>query len=442
MKFKISGADIFFIIIFIIVLLGLYARAAEMGSGSGSDYPATLDRDSTIETINDYAREDVPNDSNAAIVAVQVELGSNPAGSFNDVVERLDALGVSSSVISATYLTNSSATANYVQYTLFYASMMAIEANYATTLSSFNTVDANFNQMLTSFTAVMDIVMSSFNTVDINFNQMLTSFTTITNVVMSSMNLVDIAFDNVQSSFNLVDIAFDNVQSSFNLTDIAFDNVQSSFNAVDTNFINMMSSFNAIDTNFDQMLSSFTTITDVVMSSFNKVNDMTDVLGVIEGGDGGSAGDVWTKFASSGSWAEATGIGGGYPANELISFFIPGDAYVTDGIAYYGPIQYQITIASAMATITGDGTTAEGGEGIGFDIMTQSVTTDPTPAFTSILNSTYTFRLTVTSTWTSTTDFGDTSLDAGDVLRLDIKGIGTTRAGGDPILVTIFGTQE
>jgi len=61
----------------------------EMGSGNGSSYPATLDTDYTIEFSTDYAREQVPNDSNAAIVKIENELGVNAKGIYLNVGTRL-----------------------------------------------------------------------------------------------------------------------------------------------------------------------------------------------------------------------------------------------------------------------------------------------------------------------------------------------------------------
>jgi len=59
---------------------------AELGSGGGSDYPSTLDTDTIKETDNStLARADVPNDLAAAIVAIENELGTDPAGSKADV---------------------------------------------------------------------------------------------------------------------------------------------------------------------------------------------------------------------------------------------------------------------------------------------------------------------------------------------------------------------
>lgn len=58
---------------------------AELGSGNGSDYPSSLDTDNTKESTSTLARSDVPNDSNAAIIAIETELGVDPAGTKNDV---------------------------------------------------------------------------------------------------------------------------------------------------------------------------------------------------------------------------------------------------------------------------------------------------------------------------------------------------------------------
>jgi len=63
---------------------------AELGSGSGTGYPAALDANNLLE-VNSPAldktliRADVPNDVNAAVVAVETELGTDPAGSLTDV---------------------------------------------------------------------------------------------------------------------------------------------------------------------------------------------------------------------------------------------------------------------------------------------------------------------------------------------------------------------
>ena len=69
---------------------------SELGSGSGSSYPGSLDTDSTLE-INSpnagktKARAEVPNDLAAAIIAVQTELGTDPAGTATNVKTFLQA---------------------------------------------------------------------------------------------------------------------------------------------------------------------------------------------------------------------------------------------------------------------------------------------------------------------------------------------------------------
>ena len=63
---------------------------SELGSGSGSSYPGSLDTDDILEVNRPNAgmtkaRAEVPNDLAAAIIAVETELGTNPAGSLTDV---------------------------------------------------------------------------------------------------------------------------------------------------------------------------------------------------------------------------------------------------------------------------------------------------------------------------------------------------------------------
>ena len=63
---------------------------AELGAGSGSSYPTSLHTNSVVEvdspaTGKTKVRANVPNDLAAAIVAVQTELGTDPAGAKADV---------------------------------------------------------------------------------------------------------------------------------------------------------------------------------------------------------------------------------------------------------------------------------------------------------------------------------------------------------------------
>jgi hypothetical protein len=125
---------------------------------------------------------------------------------------------------------------------------------------------------------------------------------------------------------------------------------------------------------------------------------------------------------------------------ELITFFVPGDAYVTTGIAYFGPLGYGVTIASAMATVTADGTYPRGTGNLNFDIRMSSGIAQST--FESIFNSTYSLQMSSGTCWAETTDFREDSLKSNYVLRLDIGEVCGTDPGGDPICVSIWGTQD
>jgi hypothetical protein len=58
---------------------------SELGSGGGSSYPSTLDTDNTQESSSTTARSDIPNDLAEAIVKIENELGTDPAGTLTDV---------------------------------------------------------------------------------------------------------------------------------------------------------------------------------------------------------------------------------------------------------------------------------------------------------------------------------------------------------------------
>jgi hypothetical protein len=63
---------------------------SELGSGNGTSYPGALDTDNILEVDSPNAsktkaRADVPNDMGAAIIALETELGTNPAGTVTDV---------------------------------------------------------------------------------------------------------------------------------------------------------------------------------------------------------------------------------------------------------------------------------------------------------------------------------------------------------------------
>ena len=86
-------------ILFLIAILFLFSGIAlgyELGAGSGTSYPAVIDTDTSVEV--DYpspdattARAAVPNDTNAAVIAIETELGINPSGAYDTVRARLDA---------------------------------------------------------------------------------------------------------------------------------------------------------------------------------------------------------------------------------------------------------------------------------------------------------------------------------------------------------------
>ncbi len=68
----------------------------ELGSGSGTSYPSAVDTDTMKEANQGEAspttvRAAVINDANAAIVAIETELGISPKGTYADVKTRLDA---------------------------------------------------------------------------------------------------------------------------------------------------------------------------------------------------------------------------------------------------------------------------------------------------------------------------------------------------------------
>lgn len=68
---------------------------SEIGSGSGSSYPGALDTNATVETNapnpgKTKAKAEIVNDLAACILAIETELGVDPAGSKATVVARLD----------------------------------------------------------------------------------------------------------------------------------------------------------------------------------------------------------------------------------------------------------------------------------------------------------------------------------------------------------------
>jgi hypothetical protein len=66
----------------------------EIGSGGGSSYPTALDTNNTPEVNSPNAgktkaRAEVPNDLASAVVAIETELGTDPAGTLTDVTTYL-----------------------------------------------------------------------------------------------------------------------------------------------------------------------------------------------------------------------------------------------------------------------------------------------------------------------------------------------------------------
>ena len=63
---------------------------AEIGTGAGSSYPSALDTNNTLEYDKESSektlvRADVVNDMASAIVNIEAELGTDPAGTKADV---------------------------------------------------------------------------------------------------------------------------------------------------------------------------------------------------------------------------------------------------------------------------------------------------------------------------------------------------------------------
>ena len=117
---------------------------AEIGAGSGSGYPGALDTNSTLEVDGStLARADVPNDIAAAVVAIETELGTDPAGTKTDVKTFLQV----SHQTDGTHWRRSAKTDNYTvttsdNMTLFEASTSG--GNITFTLPSLSSATDNF----------------------------------------------------------------------------------------------------------------------------------------------------------------------------------------------------------------------------------------------------------------------------------------------------------
>lgn len=62
---------------------------ANIGGGGGTGYPSAIDTQNPPESGTTLARADVPNDLAAAVIAIETELGTNPAGTEENVKEFL-----------------------------------------------------------------------------------------------------------------------------------------------------------------------------------------------------------------------------------------------------------------------------------------------------------------------------------------------------------------
>ena len=74
---------------------------AELGAGGGSGYPAALDTDATPESGITIARSNVPNDLADAIINIQTELGTDPAGDAATVDNRISIRSCARAYLSA-----------------------------------------------------------------------------------------------------------------------------------------------------------------------------------------------------------------------------------------------------------------------------------------------------------------------------------------------------
>jgi hypothetical protein len=89
---------------------------SELGSGSGTSYPAAIDVDNSVEADGTTtARADVVNDLAAAIIGVQGELGTNPAGSLTDVKTFLQTQHAADGAHSAVTATTLSLSSSFTQ---------------------------------------------------------------------------------------------------------------------------------------------------------------------------------------------------------------------------------------------------------------------------------------------------------------------------------------
>lgn len=137
----------------------------------------------------------------------------------------------------------------------------------------------------------------------------------------------------------------------------------------------------------------------------------------------------------------ATACAGGTIYKD-VPFFAPGDAYVTNGIDYRAPLGYDMSITTVVVSVSNDGTMPSGSD-LNFDIKISTGGSEQNTFYT-IFNTTYSLRITSGSCWgqATTSDLAVTELKQNYIIRLDITQIGSTNPGGDPILGSIWGTQD
>lgn len=158
---------------------------SEIGSGSGSSYPTTLDTDTTVEVNSPSAsktkaRAEVANDLGACIVAIETELGTDPAGTKADVKTFLQTQhgadgthgAITVSTISATgQITSTLATGTaplVVASTTEVANLKAATATLATTATNMamtGEASAENAGLITTTAAGVEVVALNLNNV-------------------------------------------------------------------------------------------------------------------------------------------------------------------------------------------------------------------------------------------------------------------------------------
>ena len=123
----------------------------------------------------------------------------------------------------------------------------------------------------------------------------------------------------------------------------------------------------------------------------------------------------------------------------VVSFYVPGDAFITTGIAYCPEMPFACTITTITATVGKDGT-APTGSALIFDVNI-STGYGANAYYTVLTNTTTGLDIPATGTRTGTSALAVTAVNKGDSFRLDIDAVGSTLPGGDPCLITIWGTR-